>query len=102
LKVIVTGSGGLVGRAMVSTLVIRGDKVSDFDHTALDITNEAAIARVFQAERPEMVINCAAWTDVDGCETDREQAMQTNARGPELLAHACEKTGALFVNISTD
>ena len=87
---------------MVSTIVARGDAVSGFDHAALDITDEAGIARVFQAERPELVINCAAWTDVDGCETDREHAMQTNARGPELLAQACRKIGSLFITISTD
>jgi len=87
---------------MVSTLVGRGDEVCGFDHAALDITNEAAIVRVFQTERPELVINCAAWTNVDGCETDREHAMQANARGPELLAQGCAGTGALFITISTD
>ncbi|HJZ80948.1 MAG TPA: NAD(P)-dependent oxidoreductase, partial [Pyrinomonadaceae bacterium] len=46
--------------------------------------------------------NCAAWTDVDGCETNRDHAISANARGPELLALACRKIGALLITISTD
>lgn len=102
MKVIVTGSGGLVGRAMVSRVASAGESVTGFDHAALDITNKAAIERAFQSERPDVVINCAAWTDVDGCELDRDRAMTQNARGPELLALACRKVGALFITISTD
>jgi len=102
LKVIVTGAGGLVGRAMVSTLAAGGEVVAGFDHAALDIAHDSSVARAFQVERPEVVINCAAWTNVDGCESDRERATQTNARGPELLALACERIGALFITISTD
>ncbi len=102
MKVIVTGSAGLVGRAVVSHVSAQGESVAAFDHAALDITNRPAIETAFEAERPDVVINCAAWTDVDGCELDRERAMDQNARGPELLALACRKAGALFITISTD
>ena len=102
MKVMVTGSAGLVGRAVVTHASARGETVVGFDHAALDIADKAAIENAFAAERPEVVINCAAWTDVDGCELDRENAMNQNARGPELLASACRKAGALFVTISTD
>ncbi|MGZ8843013.1 MAG: dTDP-4-dehydrorhamnose reductase [Pyrinomonadaceae bacterium] len=102
MKLIVTGSAGLVGRAVVTHASAQGERVAGFDHAALDITDETAIENAFEAERPDVVINCAAWTDVDGCELDRERAMNQNARGPELLALACRKANALFVTISTD
>lgn len=101
-KVLVTGSAGLVGRAVVSHVSAQGQRVVGFDHAALDITNARAIETALEAERPDVVINCAAWTDVDGCELDHERAMDQNARGPELLALACRKANALFITISTD
>lgn len=102
MKLIVTGSAGLVGRAVVTHASAQGESVVGFDHAALDITDKTAIENAFEAERPDVVINCAAWTDVDGCELDRERAMNQNAGGPELLALACRKANALFVTISTD
>lgn len=102
MKVIVTGSSGLVGRAVVSHVAAEGETVVGFDHAALDITDESAIEKTFAFERPEVVVNCAAWTDVDGCESDREHAMAANAQGPQLLATACRKIDALFITISTD
>jgi dTDP-4-dehydrorhamnose reductase len=87
---------------MASTLAAHGESVAAFDHAALDITNERAIDNVMRAERPDALINCAAWTDVDGCETDRDHAMTANALGPELLALACRQTGVPLVTISTD
>jgi len=102
LKVIVTGSSGLVGRAVVSHVAAEGESVVGLDHATLDITNGPAIENTFASEGPEVVINCAAWTDVDGCESDRDHAMAANAQGPELLAIGCRKIGALFITISTD
>jgi dTDP-4-dehydrorhamnose reductase len=102
LKVVVTGALGLVGRAVVSHVAAEGESVVGFDHSALDITNRSAIENAFASEHPEVVVNCAAWTDVDGCESDRERAMAANAQGPELLAMGCSKIGALFITISTD
>jgi dTDP-4-dehydrorhamnose reductase len=102
LKTLITGAGGLVGSAMAATVAARAESVVGFDHAALDITDESKIAAVFQAERPDVVINCAAWTDVDGCETDRDRALAANAHGPELLARACREIDALFITVSTD
>jgi dTDP-4-dehydrorhamnose reductase len=73
-----------------------------FDHQELDITDEAKLAAAFERERPDALINWAAWTDVDGCELDPDRAQLMNARGPELLALACRKFGASLITISTD
>jgi dTDP-4-dehydrorhamnose reductase len=102
LKVIVTGASGLVGRAVVAHVDAEGETALGFDHAGLDISDGAAIENILVSERPDVVVNCAAWTDVDGCESNREHALAANAQGPELLAMACRKIDALFIHISTD
>jgi len=79
-----------------------GDEVFAHDRQTLDITNGAAIKTVFERERPETVINCAAWTDVDGCEGNAERAFAVNARAPELLAVNSRQIGASLITVSTD
>lgn len=92
----------MVGRAVVADCTERGDEVLACDHRTLDITDEAAVRKLFQRERPEAIINCAAWTDVDGCESDPERAWAVNAVGPENLAVNSRRVGAVLVTISTD
>ncbi|HEU4478524.1 MAG TPA: dTDP-4-dehydrorhamnose reductase, partial [Pyrinomonadaceae bacterium] len=79
-----------------------GDEVLTYDHEALDIADVEAVEAVIVEKRPEAVINCAAWTDVDGCERDHERARQVNAVGPENLARASRKADAVLITISTD
>jgi dTDP-4-dehydrorhamnose reductase len=98
----VTGAAGMVGRAVATHFTAQDERVAALDHKTLDITDESEIKTAFERERPEVVINCAAWTDVDGCEFDPVRAQRDNAQGPELLARACHKAGALLVTISTD
>lgn len=102
MKVIVTGAGGMVGRALVRHCLSRVTDVSGLNHAALDITDDASIESALERERPDVLFNCAAWTDVDGCERDPDHARQANARGPELLAAACRRHNALLITISTD
>jgi dTDP-4-dehydrorhamnose reductase len=102
VKLLVTGAAGLVGRAMVRHCKQEACDVIGLDHTALDITDHDQINHVFDRETPDAVINCAAWTDVDGCETDPERARLANAVGPELLALSCRRIRALLITISTD
>lgn len=102
MRVLVTGAAGLVGRAVVVNCTSIGDHVIAVDHQSLDITDEVKMSETFAQERPEVVVNCAAWTDVDGCELDPERGRNANARGPELLARACAKHDALLITISTD
>ena len=102
MKVMVTGASGLVGRAMVAHCTTQGDRVAAFNHRGLDIADESNVSSVLDRERPEVVINCGAWTEVDACESDPERAQNVNARGPELLALGCRRVGALLLTISTD
>jgi dTDP-4-dehydrorhamnose reductase len=102
MKILVTGAGGLVGRATVAHCGQRGEEVVGLDHRGLDISDATAVRSVFDHEGPEVVINCAAWTNVDGCESDPDRATKANALGPELLAQECCRTKALLITISTD
>lgn len=102
MKVIVTGARGMVGQAMVRHCLERGARVTALDHIAMDITDESAVADIFDHETPDAVFNCAAWTDVDGCERDAQHAQLANAYGPELLAAACRRHNTSLVTISTD
>src|ERR1041385_9175033 len=102
MKVIVTGAGGMVGRALVRHCLSRGARVSGLDHAALDITDDSSIESALEREQPDVIFNCAAFTDVDGCQRDAHHARLANARGPELLASACRRHNALLITISTD
>jgi len=92
----------MLARAVVEHCRARGDEVFAHDRRTLDITDAAAIITVFERECPETIINCAAWTDVDGCERNAEQAFAVNARAPELLAIHSREIGASLITVSTD
>jgi len=98
----VTGAGGMVGQALDQYCQSAGDEVSSFDHRALDIQDADLVRTTVLAAKPDAVINCAAWTDVDGCELDPARAHAANVTGPENLAKASRLAGASFVTISTD
>jgi dTDP-4-dehydrorhamnose reductase len=102
LKVVITGAAGLVGRAAISVFAAKGAAVVGLTHAELDISDESAVSQTLEAQSPDVVLNCAAWTDVDGCEFDEDRALGANAIGPELLAKACRRLGALLITISTD
>lgn len=102
MKVLISGAGGLVGRALGEHCAAQGDTIIAFDHRALNIADEESVRLTIGDKRPDVVINCAAWTDVDGCESDPDHAERANALGPELLASACREFGSLLVTISTD
>lgn len=106
-KILVTGALGQLGRAVVKEYgdtadFVRTDMVEADGVKKLDISDMDALNSVFDAEGPDVVINCAAFTNVDGCEKDEDAAFIANAIGPRNLAIACEKYGAKLVHISTD
>jgi dTDP-4-dehydrorhamnose reductase len=102
MRVLVTGANGMVARAVVKHCASLGDEVLALSRAELDISNRGSILSIMGGVRPEAVINCAAFTDVDGSETDTAACFAANARGVENLAIACRRVEAAFVTISTD
>ena len=92
----------MVGRASVEHCLANGDEVVAYDRESLDIGDAAKVEEVISREAPDALINCAAWTDVDGCESDPAKAERVNAVGPENLARSCRKVNAAYLTISTD
>jgi dTDP-4-dehydrorhamnose reductase len=86
----------------VDHCVAKGDEVFAFDRASLDIADLDQVTAAVTNSRPDIVINCAAWTDVDGCQGDPVRSDAVNALGPENLARASRKVGALLITISTD
>ena len=99
---LVTGAGGMLGTDLVSAVASRGEPVTAMDRASLDVTDAGAVADAIARCRPEVVVNCAAWTAVDDAEAAEEQALAVNAGGPANLAAACARLGARLVQVSTD
>jgi dTDP-4-dehydrorhamnose reductase len=102
MKILITGAGGLVGSATVNYCQNINDDVIALTREDLDIADKNAVLNGFEREKPDSVINCAAWTDVDGCEANPEKNFAANALGVENLALACRQVNANLVTISTD
>jgi len=102
MKVLVTGAGGMLGHDVVLAAANAGHEVVGFGHTELDVTDADAVARKIEAERPGVVVNCAAWTDVDGAEAAEEAATEVNGAGAGNVAAAAAAVGASVVYVSTD
>lgn len=92
----------MVGQAVSDYCRSVGDTVVSHDHHSLDISDRDRVIETLRNDQPEVVINCAAWTDVDGCEFDKARAYAANAEGPENLACGSREIAAAFVTISTD
>lgn len=106
-KILLTGALGQLGRAIQreygdSVEFIRTDMVEADGVKKLDISSQAALDEVMNAEKPDVIINCAAFTNVDGCEKEEDKAFVANAIGPRNLAIASNKYGAKLIHVSTD
>lgn len=101
MRVLVAGSSGQLGRAVVSRFSAIA-QVTACTHADLDITDEPAVLRLARAERPDVIINCAAYNDVDGAEDHVADAFAHNAFGVLALARAASETGATLVHYGTD
>ena len=115
-RVLITGANGLLGQALVA----RMSPLPDYDvlatarderlrlpgascgYAPLDITDPDAVEAIFENFAPSVVVNCAAMTQVDDCEHDRERCRRVNAEAVETLADACRHTGARLIQLSTD
>jgi dTDP-4-dehydrorhamnose reductase len=100
MKVLITGAGGRLGRELVGAF--EGHETVALGRADLDISDEAAVATAVGDLAPALVVNAAAFTDVDACEDDPVRAHRVNALGPWWLARACARSEATFVHVSTD
>lgn len=114
MKLLITGSRGQLGNELIS-IIKSGraeigkipcgysiDEVTAIDIDELDISDIDATRKYITELRPDAVVNCAAFTNVNACETEWELAYKANAEGPANLATVCEEIGAEFLHISTD
>jgi dTDP-4-dehydrorhamnose reductase len=99
--VLLIGGSGMLGQAWSALLAQRGIETTAPSHAELDITHSGSIEKVLDARHP-LVINCAAWTDVDGAESGEEAATRLNGNAVGYLAECCARIGATFVHYSTD
>ncbi|SCI44182.1 dTDP-4-dehydrorhamnose reductase [Romboutsia sp. 1001713B170207_170306_H8] len=103
MKVVITGAKGQLGLELSKQLANYSEyEIIATDRDELNILDANQVSEFISKENPYAVINCAAHTAVDLCETDVENAYKINALGPRNLAIACEKVGAKFVQVSTD
>jgi dTDP-4-dehydrorhamnose reductase len=102
MRLLVTGAGGMCARDVVLAAAGRQHEVAALSRSELDVCDGAQVARVVGELRPQAIVNCAAWTDVDGAERAEEEAMAVNGVAPGLLAQAASNAGAHLVHVSTD
>ena len=114
MKILITGSNGMLATQVITDLqrgctelgdipaALKGAQLLLADVDTLDITDKAAVESYMEENRPDVVINCAAYTNVDGCESNQDTAFMVNAIGSRNLAIGCENIGAKLVHVSTD
>lgn len=114
MKIMITGCRGQLGTELQVQLRneqcelgplperLRNTTVIPVDIDELDITDREATIAYIRRHQPDTVINCAAFTNVNGCETNRDAAYRVNALGPRNLALACDKVNARLIHVSTD
>ena len=102
MRILLTGAAGMLGHDVRRVGERAGHELILVDLPELDITDEPSVVSFFEGERPDATINCAAWTDVDGAESNREAAYAVNAEGAGNLARAAARIGTPLLHISTD
>jgi dTDP-4-dehydrorhamnose reductase len=102
VKIVVTGAGGMLGRDVVAAARSEEHEVIALDRADLDVTDGDAVARRFEDAAPDAVINCAAWTDVDGAEDNESKAAAVNVDGAANVAAAAARLDAAVLYPSTD
>lgn len=101
-RLLVTGAAGQLGHDLVLACSVAGDDVVGAGRADLDVADADAVRRMVREARPDVVVNCAAWTAVDACEADPGRARRDNADAVAHLRAACDDVGAHLVQISTD
>jgi len=101
VKVLISGRNGQLGSDCIKVLEQEFEVIAP-EESGFDITDRDAVRRVIKRTSPDVVLNCAAYTNVDACETERETAWRVNVEGPGNLAKAAEENGSGIIHISTD
>lgn len=102
MNVVVTGANGQLGQEIVKQLKRENHEVIGTDRTLLDITDEENVIVFFKMTQPDVIIHCAAYTNVDGAESDEDTAYKVNALGAKYVAKAAKIIGAKMLYVSTD
>lgn len=114
MRILVTGGNGQLGKELMKCfergytelgtpeILKENNSVRAIDIDELDISDINEVTSLFEAEKYDVIVNCAAYTNVNNCETERELAFKANALGPRNLAIAAEKIGAKLIHVSTD
>ncbi|HEY5429419.1 MAG TPA: dTDP-4-dehydrorhamnose reductase [Solirubrobacteraceae bacterium] len=102
MRILVTGAAGMLGRDVCQAAQAAGHEVIGHARAQLDITDAAAVQETVSAAAPDAVINCAAWTDVDGAEGRFEDAVAVNGAGAGIVAAAAAAAGAWTIHVSSD
>lgn len=100
MRIVITGAGGQLGSLLADVAARQGRDVAAFTSAQWDITDPTAAEEIVAPG--DVVVNCAAYTNVDGAEGDEEGAYAVNAAGPGYIARACERVGARLIHVSTD
>src|SRR5215475_258256 len=99
-RIVITGAGGQLGSCLAARAAAQGRAVAAYSSSQWDITDPAAAERIVAGG--DVVINCAAYTNVDGAESDESAAYAVNEAGPGHIARACARAGARLIHVSTD
>jgi dTDP-4-dehydrorhamnose reductase len=102
MKILVTGGRGMLGTDVCALFRQNGHEVVSCDTETFDITDPEATLKYLSGAGPEIVIHCAAFTNVDACETQQDKAFRVNTAGAGNVASACETVGARIIAVSTD
>ncbi len=102
MRLLVTGAGGMLGQDLVHAARAAGHDPVALSRAQLDVTDPAAVAAAVAHASPDAIVNCAAWTDVDGAESERAAASAVNGAGAGHVAVAAADAGAPLVHVSTD
>ena len=98
IKTVILGASGMLGSDLSGVF----PDASKFTHHDLDITNKQQVLKTIEAISPDVVINAAAYTNVDECEDEQNLALEVNGHAPGYMAQACSGIGAILVHFSTD
>ena len=102
MRALVFGGGGMLGRAVMAAARRRGVPALALNHTQADVTDRERLLYWADAFRPELIVNCAAFTRVDDCETEPERALAVNGEAVANVVAAAERAGARLLQVSTD